>query len=85
MKPTKETMEILDWIATEISAGKALRAITPLEQTWNGAHDRSLAIIANYRQGQGLFQITRKARSATPLPSNPSETGAGAPKQKGEN
>ncbi len=62
--PSAETLEILRNIATEINCGKVLIARTHEERTWNNAHERALQIIANYAQGFGLFQMTRREPNA---------------------
>lgn len=44
----------------EIGAGKVLIPRTPEELAHNNACDRANAIIQNYRDGIGLFQMTRE-------------------------
>lgn len=58
MKPSRETVETLNNITTEVSAGRVFRPRNEMERTWNNAHERVMAIIANYRNGDGLFQMT---------------------------
>lgn len=51
--------ETLEWIITEIGAGKCLIARGQLEQVHNNACDRAIAIIRNYQRDEGLFQMTQ--------------------------
>jgi hypothetical protein len=56
-KPTAETLATLENIATEIGAGKSFGSGHD-HAIWNAAHDRALEIVASYRRGTGLFQMT---------------------------
>lgn len=58
-----EAREILDWILTEVGAGMCLVPKSDDEHTWNNAHERCKGIIQSYREGVGLFQMTRGAKS----------------------
>lgn len=57
-KPSDETIATLRNISTEIGAGMVLVPRTDAEHAHNNACDRALAIIHNYRDGCGLFQMT---------------------------
>ena len=57
---SRETRETLEWILTEIGAGMVLFPRSDAERTWNDAHERCKQIIANYKEGIGLFQITNR-------------------------
>ncbi len=58
-KPSEETREILRNIKTEIGAGMVLIPRTEAEHAHNNACERAKAIISNYYDGCGLFQMTR--------------------------
>jgi len=60
--PTEETKQILEWISTEIRAGKTL-SVEGGGHLWNSSADRCLAIIEYYRRGEGLSQMTANARA----------------------
>jgi len=64
MKPSSEVVATLQAIATEIGAGKSFSSEHD-HQVWNDAHERCLSIIANYRDGVGLFQMTGNIKAAT--------------------
>jgi hypothetical protein len=51
---------ILKGIQTEIGAGKCLFILGEAERAHNNACDRAVAIVQNYRDGIGLFQIGLK-------------------------
>ena len=55
----KDIAEVLAWIITEIGAGKTFNQSVE-GKAWNNAHDRCLAIIYGYANGEGLFQLTRR-------------------------
>lgn len=59
------TAEVLKWIQTEIGAGMVLFPKTPEERAHNNACDRANAIIQNYKDGFGLFQMTRRLKTDT--------------------
>jgi hypothetical protein len=61
---SRETIELLENIRTEIGAGMVLIPRTPEERAHNNACQRALYIIANYKMGCGLFQMTRAGRKA---------------------
>jgi len=65
-KPSKETLEILRNIQTEIGAGMVLIPRSDAEHAHNNACDRANRIISNYAEGYGLFQMVAdgKARQA---------------------
>jgi len=65
VKPESATIEILDNILTEIGAGMVLKlgGFTREEQAWNNACERAKQIIHNYKEGCGLFQMTRDAKA----------------------
>lgn len=56
-EPTLE--QILEWISTEIGAGKSFTS-DDASRIWNNAHDRCLSIVQNYKDGFGLFQMTHR-------------------------
>ena len=56
-EPTEDVRELLRAIQTEIGAGKCLSS-GDRELVHNGACDRAIAIIQEYREGVGLFQLT---------------------------
>ena len=60
--PSPEVIEILRNIETEIGAGKSF-GIGRDHEIWNAAHDRALSIVAHYKQGLGLFQITKAEKA----------------------
>jgi hypothetical protein len=66
MKPSPETIETLEAIRIEISAGKVLIPRYDAERAHNNACDRAIAIIKNYAEGYGLFQMTKRAKDRTP-------------------
>jgi hypothetical protein len=61
-KPSKETLEALRGIRTEIGAGMVILPRTVIERTWNDAHERANQIVQNYIDGNGLFQMTAKRK-----------------------
>jgi hypothetical protein len=61
-KPTDEVRELLRDIQTEIGAGMVLFPGSNAERAHNNACDRAISIIANYREGIGLFQMTQAAK-----------------------
>ena len=65
MQPSREVIETLNAIACEVGAGKSFCSGHDA-QTWNNAHERCLQIIANYKDGCGLFQMTGKIKE-TPV------------------
>lgn len=65
-----ETKQVLEWVRTEVNAGKCLVAVTPVERQHNGATERAISIIEKYARGEGLFQVAdavdkRKAAEAS--------------------
>jgi hypothetical protein len=58
-----ETVEILRNIKTEIGAGMVLFPKSEAERAHNNACARANAIITNYQEGYGLFQMTRRAKA----------------------
>lgn len=65
MTPSKEVIDTLEAIRSEINCGKLLkpeRLMTPEERAWCNAHDRCMAIVANYKDGLGLYQMTGKIK-----------------------
>jgi hypothetical protein len=66
--PSEETRQLLDNIKTEIGAGMVLFPKSEADHAHNNACQRANAIIANYAEGNGLFQMTRH------LPSSPEES-----------
>jgi hypothetical protein len=56
----KETLKVLEWISTEIVAGKSLMMHDEKAAIWNNACDRALRIISHYKKGKGLFQLSSK-------------------------
>ncbi len=64
MTVSPEVKEVLEWICTEIGAGKCFAGTTEasmeVENTHNNACERAISIVRNYQEGCGLFQMTRK-------------------------
>jgi hypothetical protein len=58
-QPSPEIIETLRNIKTEIGAGMVLIPRSLAEQAHNNACERANAIIQNYIEGFGLFQMTR--------------------------
>lgn len=50
--------EVCKWIETELCAGMVLLPNSKEDRLWNQAHQRAIGIVANYRRGEGLFQMT---------------------------
>ena len=61
MKPSKETSMVLKGIQTEIGAGMVMFPKDEAERLFNVACKRAKAIIRNYQDGHGLFQLTANA------------------------
>ncbi len=57
--PNVETIELLRNITTEINCGKVMFPKSEAEMAHNNACQRAMDIIDNYKQGYGLFQMTR--------------------------
>lgn len=70
MKPNAETVEILRHIQTEIGAGMVLKfgGLSSFEQAHNNACARACSIVQNYKEGIGLFQLTRKPSAHPEVP-----------------
>jgi len=47
----------LDGLRSEIIAGRVLFPKNPEDNAWNGANDRAVRILDQYRKGEGLFQL----------------------------
>lgn len=62
--------EILHAIQTEIGAGEVMFPKSDSERAHNNACERAIAIIKNYRDGFGLFQIVQRIKSAAPSTSS---------------
>ena len=65
MRPSTETLELLEYIRAEINCGQVLFPKTDLDRVHNNACQRAMNIITNYAEGFGLFQMTKK------LPAHP--------------
>jgi hypothetical protein len=63
--------ELLRGIQTEIGAGMVLFAKSPEERAHNNACERANKIIQNYRDGFGLFQMTRPELAALTASTDP--------------
>ena len=63
MKPDAKTIEILGNIQTEIGAGMVLIPLTAAERAHNNACERAKTIVQNYKEGYGLFQMTRDLKN----------------------
>lgn len=57
---TDKERQMLDGIMSEIGAGMVMFPMTDVEHAHNNACERAKSIIANYRDGHGLFQLTAK-------------------------
>jgi hypothetical protein len=68
IKPSAETLGILNGIVTEIGAGKVMFPISEADRAHNHACERAISIIHNYREGYGLFQMTARKKKKEEQP-----------------
>jgi hypothetical protein len=61
--PGPETVDLLHNIKIEIGAGMVLFPKSEAERAHNDACDRANTIITYYQEGNGLFQMTRRAKA----------------------
>ena len=57
MTPSKETVDALKGLRTEIVAGKVLCPKSEADEAWNNCADRAVRILDGYKNGDGLFQV----------------------------
>jgi len=62
----EELSAVLKEIQTEIGAGMVLFPNTAADRAHNNACERANSIIQNYREGFGLFQMTKRLKSIQP-------------------
>lgn len=51
--------DVLEWIEIELLCGMVMRPRSTEDRVCNDAHHRALGIVRQYRNGDGLFQMTR--------------------------
>lgn len=64
MEKTKEKTD-LEGIISEITAGMVMFPKDEADRAWNGASQRAISIVNQYREGHGIFQIGTERSTLT--------------------